>query len=388
MIKAEWKTYFLLTYGCQMNASDSERIVASLEETGLEKAPSPQKADLVIINTCGVRQTAENRAMSQVHNIRLANPAAHIVITGCLAERSDLQKKLKGKANAFWPTQNFHQKLELTSKPPLPGSKKTGPRDSTCERGGYLKIMPRYTNPSAVCVPIMTGCDNYCSYCVVPYARGPEWSRPVEEIIAEVNEAQKNGVQEVTLLGQNVNSYKFAYKNPKQLTTTNKHLLPQKVSFPVLLSFLAQTFRTITFRFLTSHPKDFSDELIDVMATHANIAKEVHLPVQSGSSKILAAMNRPYTRKHYLQLIKKITARIPEARFSTDVIVGFPGETEEDFQGTALVFKKVRFFEAYINKYSPRPGTIAYPLGDPISWEEKKRREKILRGLVNKDNRS
>lgn len=387
MNSGQWKTYFLLTYGCQMNASDSERVIAVLEGAGLKKARGAKTADLVVINTCGVRQTAENRAMSQVHNIRLANPAAYIVITGCLAERTDVQKKIKGKASAFWPTQSFPQKFELANKPVLNSSKKTGERDFTHDHGGYLKIMPRYASPSAVCVPIMTGCDNYCSYCVVPYARGPEWSRPVEEIIAEVTEAQKNGAKEVTLLGQNVNSYTFIYKNPKKLTTTNRHLLPQKVSFPILLSFLAQTFRAITFRFLTSHPKDFSDELIEIIADHSNIAKEIHLPIQSGSSKTLAAMNRPYTREHYLRLINKIKKRIPEARFSTDVIVGFPGETEEDFQGTVLAFKKVRFFEAYVNKYSPRPGTVAYPLGDPIPWEEKKRREKIIRGLVCKDNR-
>jgi tRNA-2-methylthio-N6-dimethylallyladenosine synthase len=217
----------------------------------------------------------------------------------------------------------------------------------------------------------MTGCNNFCSYCIVPYARGREWSRPFKEIekeISELNNSNKNTDgrrykrRYVTLLGQNVNSYSHS-----------------KITFPILLNTLAQKFSNIKFKFLTSHPKDYSDELIEVIANNKNISREIHLPIQSGSDKILKAMNRPYTQKHYLNLIKKTQEKIPEVKFSTDVIVGFPGESQKDFQETVKVFQKIPFFEAYINKYSPRPGTASFKLEDDVSWEEKKRREKELR---------
>jgi tRNA-2-methylthio-N6-dimethylallyladenosine synthase len=227
----------------------------------------------------------------------------------------------------------------------------------------------------------MTGCNNFCSYCIVPYARGREWSRPFKEIekeISELNNSNKNTDSRrykrryVTLLGQNVNSY----LSSEALAKEDSH---SKITFPILLNNLAQKFSQITFNFLTSHPKDYSDELIEVIANNKNISREIHLPIQSGSNRILKAMNRPYTQKHYLNLIKKTQEKIPEVKFSTDVIVGFPGETEEDFQETAKVFKKVPFFEAYINKYSPRPGTASFKFKDSVSLDEKKRREKELR---------
>jgi tRNA-2-methylthio-N6-dimethylallyladenosine synthase len=218
----------------------------------------------------------------------------------------------------------------------------------------------------------MTGCNNFCAYCVVPYARGRETSRPVKEIISEVDNLAKKKYKEIVLLGQNVNSYKFGRK------ATN---------FPELLNNLAETYPQITFRFLTSHPKDFSNDLIEVIAKNKNIYREIHLPFQAGSNKILRAMNRPYTKNKYLDLIKKIQKKVPDASFTTDVIVGFPGETEKDFEDSVDIFKKVIFNEAYINKYSPRPGTAAWKLGDPISLEEKKRREKVLRKLVRPDTK-
>ncbi|HHE45882.1 MAG TPA: MiaB/RimO family radical SAM methylthiotransferase, partial [Candidatus Moranbacteria bacterium] len=245
----------------------------------------------------------------------------------------------------------------------------------------YLSIFPKYSSPLQAYVPIITGCNNFCSYCVVPYARGREISRPAEEIISEVNQLAKKNYKTITLLGQNVNSYQYTFSQPNYFLDTK--IKVKNINFPKLLDYLASNYPTINFEFISSHPKDFSDELIKIIAQHKNISREIHLPLQSGSDDILRAMNRPYTQKHYLTLIKKILALIPKASFTTDVIVGFPGETEEQFQETVAVFKKVHYNEAYINKYSPRPGTAAYSLGNPISWEEKKKRALILRKLVH-----
>lgn len=353
-----------------MNFSDSERIASFLESRKLKRLKSPTGADLIIFNTCGVRQTAENSVMSKVHRIRKNNPDSTIAITGCLAQRQDFQRKLSGKADLFFPIKEF----------PLQIDKLLG--TNTCERKNYLQITPQYTHQDHVWIPIMTGCNNYCSYCVVPFARGKESSRSKQEIIDEIEQAEKRGTKEVTLLGQNVNSYKIA--NLKFTISKFKGKSCFETTFPALLAFLAEKFPSIAFHFLTSHPKDFSIKLAEVIAGHENISKDIHLPLQSGSNRILKLMNRPYTKEDYLLLIKSIRKLIPGARFSTDVIIGFPGETQEDFKDTLDVFKRVRFYNAFLNKYSPRPGTDAYRLGDPISWEEKREREKKLRELMKK----
>lgn len=381
------KTFSIKTFGCQMNESDSERIASFLESLGLKEVKEISKADLVVFNTCGVRQSAENRVFGQVHNLRkfqVESKKLKIVITGCLAHRKDVLRKLKDKADFFFPISEF-KKFEKWILSSFAGSGEAG------KIGNYLKIKPKYKHQERAFVPIMSGCNNFCAYCVVPYARGREWSRPIEEIFKEIYDLSEKGCQEITLLGQNVNSYRFAIDD-LQLTidkiTKNKSKIENRkskilqISFPILLDLLATAFPKVKFNFLTSHPKDYSDELIDVIAKHPNISREIHLPVQSGSNKILKKMNRPYTRAHYLKLIKKTKKKIPDARFSTDVIVGFPGETEKDFQDTTDIFKKVGFFEAYVNKYSPRPGTAAFKLTDNIPWEEKKRREKDLKKLI------
>jgi len=371
--------YFIKTFGCQMNYSDSERIAGLLEKYKLKPASNINAADLVIFNTCGVRQTAEDRAYGQIHNARKNNPQAKIILTGCLARRKDVQRRLKDKVDLFvavndikkfenWIIENL---LEIGNwKLEIPADKKNSKGKKNIN---YLSIKPRYQNNRQAFVPIMTGCNNFCSYCVVPYARGREISRPAEEIISEISELAKKNYKEIILLGQNVNSYCGMSKTESKA---------RKTKFPELLNYLAKKFPEINFKFLTSHPKDFSDKLISVIAKNDNISREIHLPVQSGSNKILKMMNRPYTKKHYLNLIKKAREKIPGAVFTTDVIVGFPGESEKDFQETMEVFKKVGYNKAYINKYSPRLGTAAFSLGDPIPWKEKKRREKILRQLI------
>ncbi len=366
------KKYFIKTFGCQMNFSDSERISAILEEYELAPANKITEADFVIFNTCGVRETAENRVFGQVHNLRKKNQNCTIVVTGCLSEKKDVQKKLKGKVDFFLPIKKITYLPEL-----LIGKQRKKALED------YLKITPKYEKKSSAFVPIMTGCNNFCSYCVVPYTRGREKSRPIGQIFKEIEKlCQQGKCKHVVLLGQNVNSYTHEIKDAKKEMANFTEDLSNKITFPFLLEFLATNFPSIEFTFLTSHPKDFSDELISVIARNDNINRKIHLPVQSGSDKILKAMNRPYTQEHYLQLVDKIKKTVPKARLSTDVIVGFPGETEKDFLETIKVFRKAHFCEAFLNKYSPRPETKAFPMGDPIPWQEKKRRERVLKKFI------
>lgn len=396
--------YFIKTFGCQMNHSDSERIAGFLElqphpnpllgkERGFVPAKDINQADLVIFNTCGVRQTAEDRVYGQIHNLRKTRSAKRttIILTGCLADRKDVQRRLKEKIDLFCKIKDFPEKIIrlLVGNAHVRSDNRNAYMHSL--QRNYLEIIPKYTTQHTVYVPVMTGCNNFCSYCVVPHARGREVSRPAEDIINEVKSLAKNGCEEITLLGQNVNSYNYVNSNSKLVIRDNqknpnyKLLIANcaKINFPILLNLLSGFYPKINFKFLTSHPKDFSNELIKVIAQNKNISREIHLPVQAGSNKILKLMNRPYTQKKYLDLIKKIKRMIPDAAFTTDIIVGFPGETEKDFEESVKVFKKVGYAEAYINKYSPRPGTAAWKLGNPLNWEEKKRREKILRSLIN-----
>ena len=353
-----------------MNTSDSERIAGFLEARKLKPGKDIKGANLIIFNTCGVRQTAEDRVYGQIHNIRKQESRNKnqerkktIILTGCLANRKDVQRRLANKVDSFIPIKHFFKIKNLD----LFKNLKLKIKNSYTASCDYLRLLPKYSDKFSAYVPIMTGCNNFCSYCVVPYARGRETSRPAGDIISEIKKLAKYNYKEIILLGQNVNSYSH-----------------KKVKFPVLLDSLTKKFSNITFKFLTSHPKDFSEKLIEVIAKNNNISKEIHLPLQAGSDKILRAMNRPYTQKHYLGLIRKARKKIPGAAFTTDVIVGFPGETKKDFRETVQVFKKVGYNEAYINKYSPRFGTAAWKLGNPISWEEKKKREKVLRKLIKK----
>ena len=388
------KTYFIKTFGCQMNVSDSERIAGFLEAQKFKLAENIRKADLVIFNTCGVRQMAEDRTYGQIHNLRKNNPEIKIILTGCLANRQDARKRLKDKVDLFFSINDFSKFENWLIKNYL----KISARKKIPPCSNYLSINPKYSDMHSAFVPIMTGCDNFCSYCIVPYARGREVSRPIQDIFKEIENLANEKYQKITLLGQNVNSY-FHKISPssESISTIQKSEMKNifdnrtfarakttKITFPILLNFLAQSFPKINFSFLTSHPKDFSEKLMKIIAQNENINREIHLPIQSGSDKILRAMNRPYTRKHYLSLIKKAQKIIPNVSFTTDIIIGFPGETEKDFLQTVDIFQKVKYNEAYLNKYSPRPGTVAIKLGDPISWEEKKRREKILREILQK----
>lgn len=317
-----------------MNISDGERIANVLESHGHSPIPKENEADLVVINVCSVRQSAVDRVSGKIKNLRKGNPEAKIILTGCVLKTD--RKKFKEKVDQIWDIADFDLKAK------------------------HCASLSAY-------VPIMTGCNNFCTYCVVPYTRGKEKSRQAEKILGEIKNLIKKGYKEITLLGQNVNSYAF-----------------QDINFPKLLKMVNSLPDDFKIRFLTNHPKDVSDELIKTIAGCQKIAKEIHLPIQSGDNIILKKMNRNYTVSHYKKLVKKIRGIIPEIKISTDVIVGFPGETKKQFENTVKLFKEIRFNMAYIAKYSPRSGTAAFKLKDNVPIKEKKRRYSILNDVFKK----
>lgn len=343
------KTYHIYTIGCQMNKADSERIAAYLENFGLNEADSMESADLVILTTCGVRQSAEDRVYGLVKKIKQENPEAALILTGCLSERLDVIKRVGDRVDLWLP---IAQLPHLAFKLGLGADK---------DMLNYLSIKPKHQSGVSAFVPIGNGCNNYCSYCVVPYARHREVYRPHQEILSEVKELVALGFKEITLIAQNVNSYQDAGLN-----------------FPQLLKACADLAGDFWLRFATSHPKDMSADLIAVMAANDKFCNYIHLPAQAGNNEVLKAMNRKYTVEHYLDLIKKIRKAMPEVGLTTDIIVGFPGESREQFQDTVELFRQARYDMAYIAQYSPRPGTAAFELEDNVTREEKKWREEEL----------
>ena len=345
-----------------MNHSDSERITTVLEENGHRPAKNENGADLLVINMCSVRQSAVERAYAKVNKYFKTKK---IILAGCVLEKD--KKILKEKISEFWHPSH------------------------------YFECQPLYQSNFTAFVPIMTGCNNFCSYCVVPYTRGREISRPAEDIINEVKKLVKKGYKEIVLIGQNVNSYKslaFAKDSTYAKATADRSAGKQKskiINFPKLLEIINNIPGNFWLRFITSHPKDMSDELIETMAKYQKVCGYVHLPIQSGDNQILKKMNRHYTVNHYKNLIKKIRTAFKKYRpdelpvaISTDVIVGFPGETKKQFENTAKLMREVKFDMAYLAKYSPRPGTAAARIGNNISPLEKKRREKVLNEILKK----
>jgi tRNA-2-methylthio-N6-dimethylallyladenosine synthase len=358
--------YFIQTYGCQMNKSDAERVASLLQSIGYKTTPKIDQADLIILVTCSVRQSAEDRVyglMRQIKKLKTDNPQLQVVLTGCMALRKETIKRLKN-------VDIFLNIKDLSELPELLNKKSEQDKIET-----YFSIKPKYESSFTAYVPIMTGCNNYCSYCVVPYVRGREESRPPQEIITEVKDLIKNGYKEIFLLGQNVNSY-----SPKLKAQSSKLIK----DFPDLLEQIAKLPGKFWVRFLTSHPKDLSDKLIKVIAKYDKINEYINLPIQSGDDQILKKMNRNYTVAHYKKLVQKIRQKIPQAAISTDIIVGFPGETREQFQNTCKLFEEIEFDMAYINQYSPRQETAAAKLRDNVSKAEKKRRDKVLTSILTK----
>jgi tRNA-2-methylthio-N6-dimethylallyladenosine synthase len=359
--------YFIKTFGCQMNVSDSERISSFLEENKHTSANEMAEADLIIFNTCGIKQTAENRAYSMINNLRKAELKSKskipktIIMTGCLAHRDDVQKRMQKKVNLFTEIKNFEKDFSKSIEKNFQDN-----RD-------YLSILPKHANAFTAYVPIMTGCNNFCTYCVVPYARGREVSRPSQEIINEVKNLITSGYKNIILLGQNVNSYR-----------------DDKTNFPELLTKINAISGKFWIQFISSHPKDMDDELIATVTKLSKVCEWIHLPVQAGNDKILTKMNRKYTAKHYLGRIRKIRSEFkknkPETLFSisSDIIVGFPSETKAQLMDSAIVMEKSKFDMVFFGQFSPRPGTVAWKLKDNVSQGEKFRRENFLNEILKK----
>lgn len=357
------KKLYIETYGCQMNFADSEVVASVMQMDGYETTESNKDADAIFINTCSIRDNAEQRVLARVRELKALkkkHPGLVIGIIGCMAERAkeelfEVGADLVAGPDAYLDLPNLVSLVEQ-------GEKAINVELSTTET--YRDIIPKRLGPNktSAFISIMRGCNNFCTYCIVPYTRGRERSRDPESIQEEFAELVKEGYQEISLLGQNVNS--FLFRNAEG-----------EMNFPELLTFLATEFPETRIRFTTSHPKDMSDETLKVMAAHHNICKHIHLPLQSGSSKILKLMNRKYTPEWYKNRIETIREILPGCGITTDVFCGFHDETEEDHQETLKLMKWAGFDAAFMFKYSERPGTYAHKkLPDNVPEEVKSRR--------------
>ena len=365
--------YFcVVTFGCQMNARDSEKLEGILEQAGYHKTDEEEQADFVIYNTCTVRENANLRVygrLGYLHSLRKKNPELKIALCGCMMQEEEVVAKIKKSyrfVNLIFGTHNLYKFAELLYGMLCADRMIVDTWKDTKEIVEELPVDRKYSFKSGV--NIMFGCNNFCSYCIVPYVRGREKSRQPEDIIREIRHLVADGVVEVMLLGQNVNSYGKNLETP--------------VSFAALLEQVAQIDGLKRIRFMTSHPKDLSDELIDVMARYPKICRHIHLPLQSGSSRVLKVMNRRYTKEQYLALTEKIRQAIPDISLTTDIIVGFPGETEEDFKETLDVVRRVRYDSAFTFIYSRRTGTPAAAMENQVDESVVKERFDRLLTLV------
>lgn len=382
--------YHIITFGCQMNKSDSERIAGVLEKIGFKPVKNQSWANLIIVNMCSVRQSAVDRASAQIKNLKIKiqnnkKLNCKIILTGCILEKD--KKELGNFCDGIF---NINELSNLPQKLTKIGFKI---KKARIQKKHYLGFTPKYQSPDVVYIPIMTGCNNFCAYCVVPHLRGKEISRPAEEIISEIKNIVKKGAKEIWLLGQNVNSYKYKPKiqiSKCKMTIQNSKL--KETGFAELLKRINDIPGDFWIRFTSSHPKDLSDELIETMAQCHKITPYINLPIQSGDDEVLKKMNRPYTVLEYEKLIEKIRNSFKKHRLniekevaiSSDIIVGFPGETKKQFQNTKKTIKKIGFAFGYIATYSKRPQTAAFFLKDDVSNLEKKRREKELFKVLKK----
>lgn len=368
------KTYFIETYGCQMNVADSEVVASIMQTAGYEPVESVEEAEVVMLNTCSIRDNAEQKILFRLQTLhadeRRLKQKKIIGVIGCMAERMGEELTTKHGVQFVAGPDSYLDLPNLLAQCEL-GETAINVQLSTTET--YREILPaRIGKTISGFVSIMRGCNNFCSYCVVPYTRGRERSRDVESIIRELHDLQARGYKEVTLLGQNVNSYRFTAEDGTV------------IDFPALLEIVAAAVPEMRIRFTSSHPKDMSDRTLEVIAKHKNLCKFIHLPVQSGSNKILKLMNRKYTREWYLDRIAAIRRILPEATIGTDVFCGFHDETLEDHAETLSLMREVGFDTAFMFKYSERPGTFAQKnLPDNISEEEKVRRLNEIIALQN-----
>ncbi len=347
------RTLYIETYGCQMNVADSEVVASVMATVGYDMTDNLDEADAVLLNTCSIRDNAEQKILSRLAflaSLRRKRPKSRpqliIGVIGCMAERVKEELVANHGVDLVAGPDSYLDLPALFASVEA-GEKAVNVTLSTSET--YRDIIPARITGNIVSgfISIMRGCNNFCSYCIVPYTRGRERSREPQSILAELADLRARGFKEATLLGQNVNSY--SYTGPDGVT----------VDFPALLAMVAEAAPDMRIRFTTSHPKDMSDETIDVIAAHSNICRHIHLPVQSGSDSVLKAMNRKYTREWYLGRIAAIRSRIPDCGISSDLFTGFHDETEEDFEQTLSLMREVGFDSSFMFKYSERPGTLA-----------------------------
>lgn len=365
--------FYIKTFGCQMNENDSELMAGLLAKEGFELAVSEEEADVVIINTCAVRKKAEEKFYGKLGQVLKLKKRKRVIVgvAGCVAEK-EREKLFEKGVDFLVGTRAIMQVVELV-KQAIAGEKVACFEDHLDE---YTHELPKMrTSRHHAWVTVIHGCDRFCSYCIVPYVRGREKSRRMEDVLEEVRELARRGYREVTFLGQNVDAYGKDLRDGTSLAR--------------LLEEASKVEGIERLWFLTSYPTDFSDELIEVVARNPKVAKTVHLPVQSGSNRILKMMNRKYTKEYYLELLEKIRKAVPEVSITSDVIVGFPGETEEDFMETVDLVERARFERLNLAIYSPREGTLAWKLyKDDVPYEEKVRRFQFLMNLQKRINRT
>lgn len=367
------KKYTINTFGCQMNENDSEKLAGMLESMGYRHTDQQEESDLILFNTCCVRENAELKVyghLGALKALKSRKPDLILAVCGCMMQQQEVVDHILAKyrhVDLIFGTHNLHKFPELLYKAV---NSNTAIADVSTADGYIAEGVPiRREHGVKAWVTIMYGCNNFCSYCIVPYVRGRERSRRPSDILDEVRLLGHQGYKEVTLLGQNVNSYGLDLKDG--------------TSFAKLLYSLESVEGIERVRFMTSHPKDLSDELISAISECRKVCEHLHLPVQAGSNRILAGMNRKYTREHYFELVEKLRARIPDISLTTDIIVGFPGETEEDFEQTLDLIERVRFDYVYTFLYSKRTGTPAAKKEEQVSEEVMKRRFDRLLELQN-----
>lgn len=354
--------YFIHTYGCQMNVHDSEKIAGILEKLGYQSCDSVETADVIVFNTCCIRETAEQKIyghIGAVKKLKRKNPNLIAVVCGCMSQQEGVAEKIKSSypyVDIVLGTSN----LNLLQQSIVDAKKKKKYYNVDFLQYREEDFQQSRTSFPNAWVNINYGCNNFCTYCIVPYVRGRERSRPMNDILVEVKQLLSDGYKEITLLGQNVNSY--------------GHDLPNGENFAQLLHAIGNIEGKFRLRFMTSHPKDLSQEVIDAIAEYPNICDNIHLPVQSGSTEILRKMNRRYTRDDYFALVDKIRAKLPNVGITTDIMVGFPGETEEDFCDTLDLVRRVKYSSAFCFVYSRRKGTPAYSMENQIPYAVKKDR--------------
>ena len=355
------KKYYILTMGCQLNENDSEKLIGIMEKMGYTKSKDIKNADLYVINTCCVRENAEEKLFGKLGELKKIKENKNIIIAigGCMMQEEHITEKIKKSypfVDVVFGTHTLHKFPEDLY---IAITKNKKIKDVIDIDGEIYEGLPvkRSSNRQASVI-IMYGCNNFCSYCIVPYVRGRERSRKPEDILNEIKELAKEGYREITLLGQNVNSYKGG----------------ENYNFANLLEDVDKIEGIEVIRFVSPHPKDFTDDVIDVISKSKKISRLIHVPLQSGSTNVLKEMNRKYTKEQYLDLIKRIRNKIPDVVFSTDIIVGFPGETEEDFEDTIDVVKQVNFEQIFMFIYSRRVGTRADKMENQISEEIKHKR--------------